>query len=111
MNDVALDGGQRGPVGPDVLGGNHQAQVVDRLEGEIDAPVRFRIWRVVLSPPGSSGQVRRADSLFALIGRRDDPKAGPYCFGLRTLRGVPHGKPSGELHALVVLVPMEGAVG
>jgi len=111
VHDVAPDGGQLGPVGPDVLGGNHETRVVDRLEGEIDAPDRLRTWRGVLSPPGSSGHVRRVDSLFALIGRRDDPKTGPYRFGLRTLRGVPHPKPPRELRALVVLVPMEGAVG
>ena len=58
-----------------------------------------------------AGTFAGLDSLFALIGGRDDPKAGPYRFGLRTLRGVPHGKPPGELHALVVLAIIEGAVG
>ncbi len=75
-----------------------------RQTGSESGEVSFRLL-------GRAGRFAGSDSLVALVGRRDDPKTGPYRFGLRTLRGVPHGKPPGELHALVVLAIIEAAVG
>ena len=51
---MAPDRGQLGTVGPDILGGDDQAGIVDRLEGEFDVPALLRTIRTVLLPsPGS----------------------------------------------------------
>ena len=113
VRDMAPDRGQLGTVGPDILGGDDQAGIVDRLEGEFDVPALLRTIRTVLLPsPGSRGRVRRVERpLFAVVRGWDDPKAGPYRFDIPAPRRVPHSKPSGQLHTLVLVALTHGTVG
>ena len=113
VSDMAPDGGQLGTVGPDVLRGDDQAGIVDRLEGECDEPALLRIIRAFLLPcPGLRGCARRVGrSLLAVVRGRDDSKARPYRFGISAPRGVPYRKPPCELYILVLVAFIGGAVG
>ncbi len=62
VRDMAPDGGQLRTVGPDVFSGDHQAGVVDRLEGESDAPALRRLGRSAhLLRRASIGHARRVE--------------------------------------------------
>ena len=113
VRDMAPDRGQLRAVGPDILGGDHQAGVVDRLEGEFDAPALLRTSRTVLLPsPGSRGRARRVES----AALRRPPRVGrsesrSVLLRPPAPRRVPHGKPSGQLDTLVLVAPIHGTVG
>ena len=100
VRHVALQGGELGPVAPHGVGGDEQARVVDRLQGELDPPVVHR-WsrrgpRRDAPGPRTSVPVPCRSSPRRVVGRGDDAEAGPQRFGLGGRRGVPDTDPFGQ---------------